>query len=68
MNEQAMLSEVDALRMANLQLRQQLVQKDAAIVALETRLFQQQVHATYGNPRELIEIMPDGALSRRPVE
>lgn len=66
MNEQTKLSEVDSLRLANLTLRGQLVERDRQIVALETKLFQMQVHAAYGNPGEAIEITSDNRLIRTP--
>ena len=67
-NEQEKLSDADALRLANLQLRGQLLEKERAILALETRLFQQQLHATYGNPGEAFEVAPDMSLIRRPAQ
>ncbi len=68
MNDQTTLSEADQLRLANLNLRSQVLEQERKIIALETRLFQQHLHATYGNPGERLEIAPDNSIVRTPIE
>lgn len=59
MNTQTHLSELDATKMANFQLRQQNL-------TLERRAFEAQILAAYANPDEEISIGNDGSIVRKP--
>ena len=59
MNTQPKLSELDATKLVNFQLRQQ-------ILTAERRAFEAQIVAAYGNPDEEIAIGNDGSIIRKP--
>lgn len=59
MNSQAKLSELDATKLANLRLRQQLLTNEA-------QQFERDLFAAYGNPGETLSIGGDGTLTRTP--
>ena len=59
MNTQTKLSEHDATKLENLQLRRQLL-------ANEWQKFSVAVFASYGNPGEGLNVNEDGTLTRTP--
>lgn len=59
MNTQQRLSELDATKLANLRLRQQLLTNDA-------QAFEAQLFAAYGNPNEEFSIGGDNSIMRTP--
>lgn len=61
MNTQTDLSEIDSLKLQNIQLRQQILNS-------ETKLFFNSVSERYGNPNELIALNTDGSLTRTQKE
>lgn len=61
MKTQTHISELDATKLANLQLRQQLL-------AAEVQAFQAQLFVGYGNEGERIAIQADNSIVRTPKE
>jgi hypothetical protein len=59
MNTQTKLSELDAMKLANLRLRQQLLNN-------EVETFFRDVFAAYGNPGEQLALADNGDLVRKP--
>ena len=59
MNTQTRLSELDAERLANLRVRQQLLTEQA-------QRFEERLVATYGNPDEGMSIGADNSITRTP--
>lgn len=60
MNTQTRLSELDATKLANLRLRQQLLTNEA-------QAFERDLFAVYGNPGEDFAIQADGSIARSPA-
>jgi len=60
MNTQSKLTELDRTKLANLQLRQQLLNNEA-------EQFQRDLFAAYGNPGENLHLGVNGELTRTPV-
>jgi hypothetical protein len=59
MRTQTRLNELDATKMANFRLREQLLVNEYAV-------FKAQLMATYGNPDEDMQIAPDNSIIRQP--
>ncbi len=58
MKTQTHLSELDATKLANLRLRQEVLNRDYQALCAE-------LVATYGNPGEELSVGPDNALVRK---
>ena len=67
-NVQTKLADADLLRMTTMQLKQQLIEKDKAILALEQRLMSAYLKETYGNDGEYVSVSDDGTITRTPTE
>jgi hypothetical protein len=54
------------MSMALLTSAQENAELRAKLAAAELRIFEMQVHRTYGNPGERIQVQPDGVIVRIP--